>query len=209
MIMRTCCILFLLLLNLVVTPVIASEGERLLDKFIVGTETMSAKFSQTLHSNDGELLQESTGQFYLHKPGKFRWNYIKPYEQEIVSDGENIWVYDVDLQQVTVQKQTTALSNTPMALIQDKLSVEAAFDIEPLDEKNGVYRLLLNAKSDTTDFKKIILGVSENGLQFMQLKDQFDQKTEIVFLNAKINSGIDAEIFIFTAPEGTDVFGGS
>ena len=149
--MRYGFLLVSLLLNLVATSVIAGEGERLLNKFIVDTKTMSAEFSQTLRSSDGELLQESTGQFYLDKPGKFRWNYIKPYAQEIVSDGENIWIHDVDLQQVTVQKQTIALSNTPMALIQDKVSVDAAFDIKALDEKNGVYRLLLDARSETTD----------------------------------------------------------
>ena len=187
----------------------AGEGERLLDQFIVGTQTMSANFSQTLSTSDGELLQESKGQFYLQKPGQFRWNYIYPYAQEIVSDGVNIWIYDVDLQQVTVQKQSTALSNTPMALIQDKISVDSAFDIKALDESNGIYRLLLSAKSETTDFKKIILGVNENGLQFMQLKDQFDQNTDIVFSDAKVNTKIDAAIFTFKAPEGTDVFGGS
>jgi len=188
---------------------LAGEGERLLDKFIVETKTMSANFSQSLRTSDGELLQESTGQFYLQKPGRFRWNYILPYAQEIVSDGENIWIYDVDLQQVTVQKQSIALSNTPMALIQDKISVDAAFDIKPLDEKNGVYRLLLASKSETTDFKNIILGVSENGLQFMQLKDQFDQDTDIVFSDTKVNGEIDSATFIFKAPEGTDIFGGN
>lgn len=188
---------------------LAGEGERLLDKFIVETKTMSANFSQSLRTSDGELLQESTGQFYLQKPGRFRWNYMLPYAQEIVSDGENIWIYDVDLQQVTVQKQSIALSNTPMALIQDKISVDAAFDIKSLDEKNGVYRLLLASKSETTDFKNIILGVNENGLQFMQLKDQFDQDTDIVFSDTKVNGEIDSATFIFKAPEGTDIFGGN
>ena len=207
--MRYGFLLVSLILTLTTTPVMAGEGERLLNKFIVGTKTMSAKFSQTLRSSDGELLQESAGQFYLDKPGKFRWNYSQPYAQEIVSDGENIWIHDVDLQQVTVQKQSIALSNTPMALIQDKVSVDAAFDIKTLDEKNGVYRLLLDAKSETTDFKKIILGVNESGLQFMQLKDQFDQSTDIVFSSAKVNADIDPTLFDFKAPEGTDVFGGS
>ena len=189
----------IIFLSLSISSVIAlaGEGERLLDKFIVETKTMSANFSQSLRTSDGELLQESTGQFYLQKPGRFRWNYMLPYAQEIVSDGENIWIYDVDLQQVTVQKQSIALSNTPMALIQDKISVDAAFDIKSLDEKNGVYRLLLASKSETTDFKNIILGVNENGLQFMQLKDQFDQDTDIVFSDTKVNGEIDSATFIF------------
>lgn len=202
-------IILSILLGAIATVSYAGEGERLLDQFIVGTKTMSANFSQTLSTSDGELLQESKGRFYLQKPGQFRWNYSYPYAQEIISDGVNIWIHDVDLQQVTVQKQSVALSNTPMALIQDKISVDSAFDIKALDESKGVYRLLLSAKSDTTDFKKIILGVNEDGLQFMQLKDQFDQNTDIVFSEAKVNTKIDAETFTFDAPEGTDVFGGS
>lgn len=189
--------------------VMAGEGERLLEKFIVETKTMTANFSQTLRSEDGELLQESKGQFFLQKPGKFRWNYVHPYPQEIVSDGENIWIYDVDLQQVTVQKQSAILTNTPMALIQDKITVNSAFDIKVIDKKDGIYHLLLTSKSESSDFKNIILGVNEHGLQFMQLHDQFDQSTDIVFSDSKINQDIDASLFDFKAPDGTDVFGGN
>lgn len=186
----------------------ADEGQRLLDKFIVGTKTMTADFSQSLRTADGEILQASQGKFYLHKPGKFRWNYTLPYAQEIVSDGENIWIYDVDLQQITVQKQALILSNTPMSLIQDKVSVNAAFDIKTLNESDGIYKLLLTAKTDSSDFKKIILGVNNNGLQSMQFNDQFGQTTKIIFTNVTTNGDIDASVFDFQIPEGADVFGG-
>lgn len=189
-------------------PAYAGEGETLLNRFLNDTKTMSADFTQTLQAEDGAMMQQSAGRFYLHKPGKFRWNYDRPYAQEIISDGVNIWINDIDLQQVTVQKQSLALKNTPMALLQDMVSVEQAFDIKSLDHQKGVYRMLLSAKTKQTDFKNIILGVNEKGLQFMQLKDQFDQTTDIVFSNIKQNRVLDESLFRFVPPKGSDVFGG-
>ena len=81
-----------------------STGEVYLEKFLEKTQTLEADFQQTLRTREGEVLQQTEGKFYLHRPGKFRWNHKTPYEQIIVSDGERIWIYDVDLAQVTVQK---------------------------------------------------------------------------------------------------------
>lgn len=187
----------------------ASDGKQLLDNYLSSTRTMSADFSQTQRSENGEVLQTSKGVFYLDKPGKFRWDYSEPFEQQIISDGENIWIFDVELQQVTVQKQSISLKNTPMALIQDSASVHDAFDIIPLDKINDVYHVELKTKSDQSDFKGIVLGVDESGLKLMKLKDQFNQTTDIVFSNVKVNKDIDESKFTFEAPDGVDVFGGS
>jgi outer membrane lipoprotein carrier protein len=187
----------------------AGEGERLLDKFLTQTKTMSASFSQTLRTNDGEVLQESSGKFYLNRPGKFRWNYAEPYEQEIVSDGESIWIYDVDLQQVIVQKQSSTLSNTPMALMEGKLKLAKAYTVSELDHRDGIFRLKLSSKNSDTDFSELIIGVDESGMRFMQLRDQFEQTTDIVFDNLKSNAKLASELFEFIPPEGVDVFGGS
>lgn len=195
--------------EIVSASVHADQGRKLLEQFLSETKTMSANFSQTLRTDSGSVLQESSGIFYLRKPSQFRWNYTSPYAQEIVSDGENIWNYDVDLEQVTVQKNTAVLDSTPMAIMQDTMSVDRAFDIKPLDENGGIYRMLLISRSEQTDFKNIVLGVDKNGLKFMQLKDQFEQTTDIVFSDIKVNLDIDVSLFQFKPPEGTDVFGGS
>jgi outer membrane lipoprotein carrier protein len=191
-----------------ISPTSAGEGSRLLDKFLSDTQSMSASFAQTLQTQEGEVLKESSGQFYLQRPGKFRWDYVKPYEQQIVSDGKNIWIYDVDLQQVTVQKQDTGLSNTPMALLQGKFEMTQAFDVRELDERDGIFRLELLAKNNDTDFKGIVVGVDSKGLRFMQLRDQFDQTTDIVFDQLKSNPKLKASLFDFVPPAGVDVFGG-
>ncbi|MCK5263000.1 MAG: outer membrane lipoprotein chaperone LolA [Gammaproteobacteria bacterium] len=187
----------------------AGEGEKLLERFLIQSKTMSADFVQTLRAEDNEVLQESKGHFYLNRPGKFRWNYSSPYEQEIVSDGEQVWVFDVDLQQVTVQNKSASLNNTPMALMEGKLKLKEAYNISELDHRDGIYRLKLSSKTKDADFSELIVGVNKQGLQFMQMRDQFDQTTDIVFINLELNKKLDSDLFEFTPPEGVDVYGGS
>ena len=188
---------------------IAGEGRVLLDRFLTETQTMSANFKQTLRASDGKLLQESTGVFYLQRPGKFRWNYTQPYPQEIVSDGEQVWVYDVDLEQVTVQRQGASQNNTPMALLQNKQKLEDAFEIHERGTESSLHRIELLNKKDDVDFDRIMLGLDAQGLRFLRLHDQFEQTTDIFFTELQSNPELDAEIFQFTPPEGVDVFGGS
>ena len=206
--MRFLNLTFLFVLALPVT-VMAGEGERLLEHFLTQSKTMSADFVQTLRADDNEVLQESKGHFYLNRPGKFRWNYTTPYEQEIVSDGEQVWTFDVDLKQVTVQNKSVSLNNTPMALMEGKLKLKEAYDVSELDHRDGIYRLKLSSKAKDADFSELIIGVNKQGLQFMQLRDQFEQTTDIVFVKLELNKKLSSDLFKFTPPEGVDVYGGS
>jgi len=203
--------IFLLLILSLLIPVnvTAGEGKVLLDKFLTETQTMSANFKQTLKASDGSLLQESAGVFYLQRPGKFRWNYTQPYPQEIVSDGEQVWVFDVDLEQVTVRKQAADQNYTPMALLQNKQNLEDAFEIHERGSDSGLHRIELVNKKDDVDFDRVMIGLDETGLRFLQLHDQFEQTTDIFFTELQANPVLDAAIFEFTPPEGVDVFGGS
>lgn len=185
-----------------------TTGETYLENFLEHTQTLEANFQQTLRAHDGEILQQTEGEFYLNRPAKFRWNYRSPYEQVIVSDGERIWIYDVDLQQVTVQKQSSGLPATPMALLEDSSKLHQNFNVLPLDEHDGVYRLKLLSKTPESDFGEIVVGLDEKGLRFMQLHDQFEQVTDIVFSDIIANKKLAKEIFEFIPPEGVDVFGG-
>jgi len=185
-----------------------STGEIYLENFLANTQTLEAAFQQTLRTHEGEILQQTEGEFYLDRPGKFRWNYKTPYEQIIVSDGERIWIYDVDLQQVTVQKQSSGLPATPMSLLEDSSTLHQNFNVTPIDEHDGVYRLKLLSKTNESDFGEIVIGLDEKGLRFMQLHDQFEQVTDIVFSDINMNKKLSDEIFEFIPPEGVDVFGG-
>jgi outer membrane lipoprotein carrier protein len=211
--MKTLLIKLLFLFALLTTGVSAetkkhSQGEAYLEDFLANTQTLEATFQQTLRTHEGEVLQQTEGEFYLNRPGKFRWNYRSPYEQVIVSDGERVWIYDVELQQVTVQKQSASLPATPMALLEDSSTLHNDFNVTPLDENQGVYRLKLMSKSKESDFGEIVVGLDASGLRFMQLHDQFEQVTDIVFSDMHTNKKLSREIFEFIPPEGVDVFGG-
>ena len=177
-----------------------STGEEYLERFLADTKSFEAKFQQTLRTHKGEILQQTEGMFYLSRPGKFRWNYKTPYEQVIVSDGSKIWVYDVELEQVTVQKNIKNLPTTPMALLEDSFKLHQSFNVVPLDQKDGVYRLQLLTKTNDTDFGEIVVGLDVTGLRFMQLHDQFEQVTDIVFSDSVTNTGLAKEIFEFVPP---------
>jgi len=189
-----------------------STGEIYLENFLKKTQTLEANFQQTLRTHKGEVLQQTEGRFYLSRPGKFRWNYKTPYEQIIVSDGKRIWIYDVELAQVTVQRQNYSLPSSPMALLQDSAALYQNFNVTPLDEQGGVYRLKLDShagkSANESDFTKIVVGVDAKGLRFMQLHDQFEQVTDIVFSEITTNTNLAKELFEFKPPEGVDVFGG-
>lgn len=210
--MKTFFITFLLLVcvsvNVSAEAKKLSVGEEYLENFLANTKSFEASFQQTLRTHKGEVLQQTDGVFYLSRPGKFRWNYKTPYEQEIVSDGEKIWIYDVDLEQVTVQKQSENLPVTPMALLGDSFQLHQSFNVKPLDQHDGVYRLQLLTKTNDSDFAVIVVGLDANGLRFMQLHDQFEQVTDIVFSESVTNAKLAKEIFQFVPPEGVDVFGG-
>lgn len=185
-----------------------SEGEVFLEKFLTKTKTLEAAFQQTLRAHDGEVIQQTEGKFFFDRPGKFRWNYQSPYEQKIISNGKLIWIYDVDLQQVTIQNVAQGLATTPMALLEDSIKLHEAFDVSVLDQKEGVYRLKLLSKTKESDFGEIVIGIDSGGLRFMQLHDQFEQVTDIVFSNAFSNRIFPASTFEFVPPKGVDVFGG-
>ncbi len=187
---------------------LAGEGEKLLIRFLDDTRSLSARFQQTLRSDDGFVMQQSSGRFYLQRPGKFRWDYTQPYAQQIISDGDKVYVYDVDLQQVTVQSQQNAAQNTPMALMQNRRKLTEVFDVQELDQRDGVYRLKLTSRKPQAEFGSIIVGVDRNGLRFLQLKDPFDQLTDIVFDDIQTNPALRAELFEFQPPAGVDVFDG-
>ena len=107
-----------------------------------------------------------------------------------------------------MQKQSAGLPATPMALLEDSSTLHKDFDVSPLDEHKGIYRLKLLSKTKESDFGEIIVGLDKDGLRFMQLHDQFEQVTDIVFSDIDTNKKLAKEIFEFIPPEGVDVFGG-
>lgn len=185
----------------------ASEARARLDTFFTTVSSIQGNFSQQVFSKKGKLMQNSTGNISMLRPGKFRWVYKTPDPQTIVSNGKNIWVYDEDLEQVTIKPMSQALSSAPIAILTRKQKPDAQFKVEELKTRaGGLNWFKLTPHRPSKDFKYFEVGMGNNGLQQMIMHDQLGQKT-VLKLNAKINVPISGNTFYFKIPAGVDVIG--
>jgi outer membrane lipoprotein carrier protein len=176
-----------------------------LKSFLQETTSGKARFAQLVFDKNMKQLQQATGSMQFVRPGRFRWQYDKPYEQTIVGDGTRLWVYDKDLNQVTVKKLDKALGGSPAALLAGSNEIEKVYDLQNLGEQEGLEWLEAVPKSKDTSFERIRLGFGKAGLEAMELRDQFAQTTVIKFANVERNAKIAPEVFRFTPPKGADV----
>lgn len=180
-----------------------ADGISTLKKFLNDTHTVSSHFSQTVVGK--KKTQRSEGSFELQRPGKFRWEYTRPFPQLIVSDAARIWVYDVDLAQVTERKLGEALGDTPAALLAGSNALETGFKLTADAPENGLEWVTALPRSDKNSYQSIRLGLAEGQLRRMVLKDLFGQTTTIDFSAIQTNTAIDPKRFVFVAPAGTDI----
>lgn len=178
-----------------------------LQQFTEGLESFRAGFVQTLYDEDQVPVQESHGTAWLKRPGLFRWQYETPYEQTIVADGTHLWIHDQDLDQVTVKKADRALGTAPIMLLSGSEPLSDQFEVSGLGQREGLYWVELQPRVDDTDFRRIFLGLDDEGLKVMELRDRFDQATQIRFHHTERNVAIDAARFRFTPPPDADVIG--
>ena len=173
--------------------------------FLQQTTTGKARFAQIVVDKNLKQLQQATGTMQFSRPGKFRWEYEKPYEQIIVGDGTRLWIYDKDLNQVTVRKLDAALGGSPAALLAGSNEIEKAYNLTNLGSQEGLDWLEAVPKSRENAFERIRLGFGQNGLETMELRDQFGQATVIKFASFERNPKLSPEVFRFTPPKGADV----
>lgn len=176
-----------------------------LHAFLAKAHTLQSDFRQETINEKGEAGKHSSGVFYLLRPGKFRWNYEKPYKQEIVSNGGKVWFYDVDLEQVTTRKLDKAIGSTPALLLTGEVALEKNFDIQSQDKEEGLYWIKLIPKEEESGFKYVLIGLNGDNLAGMELSDNFGQLTRIYFSNLKLGAKIDPAKFEFKPPAGVDV----
>ena len=190
-------------------PLYAHAGaiERL-KTFIAGTHSAQANFTQVVTDQNGKRVQSAAGVMQFQRPGKFRWTYQKPYEQLIVGDGVKFWLYDADLNQVTVKKLDAALGSSPAALLSGNNEIERGFNLQEDGSRDGLEWLQASAKAQDTSFDKIRMGFNaQSELVAMELNDMFGHKTVLRFSNMQHNPKFSAQQFHFTPPQGADVLG--
>jgi outer membrane lipoprotein carrier protein len=187
-------------------PVQADALARL-DSFVAGTKSLKAQFTQTVYDRNGRKTQEASGTLFLLRPGKFRWVYKKPYAQLIVGDGKKLWIYDEDLDQVTVRKLDQALGESPAALLAGNNDLERMFSVNEAGDKDGLEWLEATPKGKEGSFDKVRMGFRGNDLVAMELQDNFGQTTLLRFTALERNPSMGSSLFRFTPPKGVDVIG--
>lgn len=189
-----------------VSPAHASAIERL-KQFVQQTQSAKGQFTQVVLDKSGKSQQESTGTLVFSRPGKFRWSYDKPYKQLIVGDSKKLWIYDEDLNQVTVKKLDQALGSSPAALLAGSNEIDKAFTLRDEGMRDALEWLEATPKSKDTAFESVRMGFGVGGLAVMQLKDNFGQTTVIRFSRLERNPHLASDLFKFAPPKGADVIG--
>lgn len=179
-----------------------------LRNFINTSQSGQANFTQVVQDKKGKKIQSASGTMQFVRPGKFRWVYQKPYEQIIVGDGKKFWLYDVDLNQVTVKKLDAALGSSPAALLSGNNEIERAFVLQDSGMRDDLEWLEASAKTADTGFEKIAMAFNAQGeLVVMVLRDAFGLKTELRFSKMQLNPKLSPSLFKFVPPKGADVLG--
>jgi len=195
----------LLLLLLLPGVALGAATVEELKALLRGTATARAHFAQIVLDSNMKTLQQVTGTMQFSRPGKFRWEYDKPYEQTIVGDGTRVWLYDKDLNQVTVRRFDRAIGSSPAALLAGSNEIEKDYTLTGLKSRDGLDWLEAVPRTRDTAFERINLGFGKSGLEAMELRDQFGQITVIKFSTIERNAKLAPELFRFTPPKGADV----
>ena len=182
------------------------EPVKQLQAFLKATKSLTADFKQVLINEAGDPYQTSYGVFYLQRPGKFRWDYLKPFQQQIVSTSGKVWFYDTDLEQVTIKKLDESVGSTPALLLSGDISLENNFTMENQGVDGNLQWIKLLPKNQESTFKFITIGLNKGSLAGMELSDNFGMLTRIYFSNVLLNPPIKPTLFEFKAPKGADIF---
>lgn len=178
----------------------------LLSDFLDGLHAYSARFEQVVRDANGEETERSSGTLMIERPGRFRWEYQQPYPQLIVADGNELFLYDPDLEQVTVRPMDDSLSRTPALLLTGDEPVDRHFEVEPVDDFNGLRWVALRPRGEGGDFEELVVGFDAEGeMSAMKITDGFGQTTELTFFDAEHDPDLPADAFVFVPPPGTDV----
>ncbi|HET7063514.1 MAG TPA: outer membrane lipoprotein chaperone LolA [Rudaea sp.] len=198
----------LLLLSALCAPALAAEGARMrLDTFAKDLRSVSAHFEQQAFDPKGGAGKTSRGDLALKAPRQFRWDTVAPYRQLIVADGEKVWIYDADLEQVSVRAQGTEEAHSPLTVLTDLSQLDRDFATSEQGEHDGLNWLRLKSKDKDPQFAYADLGFDASGLARMRFEDTLGDRTEIRFSDWKRNPQLPGDAFKFTPPKGVDIVG--
>ena len=188
-------------------PAWAEDAEQRLKTALKNMDNLSTEFKQTLLDEDKNIVQQSRGTLSLQRPGKFAWIYTEPFEQRIIADGRELWIYDVELDQVTVKPIDESISNAPIMILMKEADVTQQFNVSEVGQRKYLYWVELEPRDSDLEYSRIFIGLEDDSVRAMELQDQFGQSTQIVFENLRVGVVHNPATFKFVPPDGVDVYG--
>ncbi|WP_020200904.1 MULTISPECIES: outer membrane lipoprotein chaperone LolA [Cupriavidus] len=189
-------------------PAVMAAGVDQLQTFVASVKSARGEFTQRQVKGQGDSLKvtgTSSGTFAFARPGKFTWRYVKPYDQLLQADGQTLYIYDKDLNQVTERKLDGALGSSPAAILFGSNDLEKNFVVKNGPARDGVEWIELTPKAKDTQFERIGIGFKSGNLEAMELRDAFGNTTLLTFSAMQKNPALPADTFRFTVPKGADV----
>lgn len=175
-----------------------------LREFVREVKSGKSQFTQTVTSPDGAKKKTSSGSFEFARPNRFRFAYAKPFEQVIVADGQKVWIYDADLNQVSSRKLSAAIGATPAALLAGG-NLEKDFELSALPAADGLEWAAARPKAKEGSFESLKIGFRGKELAALEIVDSFGQRSLLQFSQFKPNAATAADAFRFVVPKGADV----
>jgi len=185
----------------------ADDAGQRLELALKQMDNISTDFKQTLLDDDKNVVQQSRGTLALQRPGKFAWHYTDPFEQYIIADGSELWIYDVELDQVTVKPMDQGLANAPIMILMKQADINEQFEVNEVGQRKFLYWVELLPHGGGFEYTHIYIGIDDDQVRAMEMKDQFGQSTQIVFENLRVGVVHDPATFRFVPPPGVDVYG--
>ncbi len=197
--------LFIVILTWPLPAASELQGADNLDRFFREVHTFSARFEQVVLDEGLNQIEETGGRMTIRRPGRFRWDYDPPLEQKIISDGDRVWIHDVDLEQVTVRRLVDTLGKTPATILAGKGNISENYAVDDLGHYGKLSWVGMRSKQEDSAFSDMRIGFENGNLRVMELVDNLGQTTRITFLESKENPIVSDDTFEFAPPRGGDV----
>lgn len=178
-----------------------TDDKALLQQRISKLNTFEADFKQQVIDADGKLIMQGKGKVHLSHPSLIRWHALEPDENLMVSDGKTLWIYNIDLEQVTASDAKQAIDSTPFALLaSNDVSLWANYSVTRQDEA-----FVITPKQKSAQVAHLYIYFKDEKFSKLVIEDLSKQKSEFTFAATSSNHALSKSLFIFTLPEGVEL----
>lgn len=186
--------------------VFGSESTDRFNRFFNETTTYFAEFHQLILDEGLHVVEETTGLMWMNRPDRFRWEYFEPFAQTIVGDGTDVWIYDPELQQITVRHFSEVVNRSAAEILAGMDNVEEFYHVQDKGVQGEIAWILLEPKDeDTGQFQSMHLGFNRRTLSVIQILENLGNTTRLQFYDSITNEEFDKATFLFKVPEGVDL----